>query len=318
MLQVTSLDLHSRELLHHYTTHACFTLAINKFNDVWQNAIPQMALSYPFLMHGILAVSALHLAVLQPSRKHELLQRASISEHLALPSFRQTVAENKPENIHAVLAFAGFVVRYILALSTESKGRIPSFDDENPHWFHALRGLVSLVANNWLVLDKGPFSPFLNRVAVPIEYSRNPDDVHFAKVHQLLSSSSTPEDVHDMDVYRAALDELRRVAALAFSPCKTIDNLGAVYIWPGSVDQEFLLLLNRRKPEALVIFAYYCVLLKKINWKFWYFDGVGEGILFAIRDELGPEFQEWIEWPLQQKPTVPLQVPLAQNFPRTS
>jgi hypothetical protein len=225
-----------------------------------------------------------------------------------LPSFRQCLAENKPENIHAVFAFAGFVVRYILALSTESKGRIPTFQDESPHWFHASRGLVALLANNWLVLEKGPFSPFLTRTAIPVQLSRNPDDVHFARVHELLSSSSIPEDVHDMDVCRAALDDLRRVAALAFSPCKTVDNLGAVYIWPGSVEQEFLLLLNNRKPEALVIFAYYCVLLKKIN-SFWYFDGVGEGILFAIRDELGPEFEGWIEWPLRQKPSSPLKLP---------
>jgi hypothetical protein len=140
---------------------------------VWQNDIPQMAVSHDFLMQGLLAISALHLSTLQPHRKLELIQRATISEHLGLPSFRDFVSHDDPQNIHAVFAFAGFVVPYVTTVfgSLDTlPGRIPSLDDEHPHWFFDFRGLLHMVARSWLVLKKGPFNPLLKQGDVKVDY----------------------------------------------------------------------------------------------------------------------------------------------------
>ncbi|KAF2174918.1 hypothetical protein K469DRAFT_680710 [Zopfia rhizophila CBS 207.26] len=303
-LATFSLDPKNLELLHHYTSVTCLTLGTVRNMHVWQVEIPRLALCHEFLMHGLLAISALHLSTLQTARNSELIRRATMAEHMALPSFRQYVSANEAEKIHAVFAFAGYLVPYLLSLSgwlDAPMGRIPSLDDYRPHWFHVLRGLVSLCGRSWFELAKGPFSPLLVRSVAPVDCNKNPDDAHLVKIYRLLQRStlSNPANGKTLAVCRTALDELRRVAALPYSPCKTLEVTAVVYIWPGSISQQFLQLMHQRRPEALVILAHYCVLLKKVD-SCWYLKGVGNDLLAAIEHELGDEWRPWIAWALAQ------------------
>jgi hypothetical protein len=72
----------------------------------------------------------------------------------------------------------------------------------------------------------------------------------------------------------------------------------AIHVWPGTVSQRFVELMDERRPEALVLLAHYCVLLKKVNSS-WWLQGVGERLLMAIDRELGSEWRPWIEWALE-------------------
>lgn len=92
-------------------------------------------------------------------------------------------------------------------------------------------------------LAERPFSPMLVRTVKPVEYSSNPDDGHLASIHSLLatrrgSSTENEREERELDICRAALDELRRVAALPYSPCGTLNMMAPAYIWPGSVSRE--------------------------------------------------------------------------------
>jgi hypothetical protein len=261
-----------------------------------------MAVSHEFLMHGLLAISALHLSTLQPNRKVELTQRAAISEHMALPYFREFVSHDSSQNVHAVVAFAGFVVPYIVTVCGSmdtSIGRIPSLVDESPHWFFSFRGLLQMVGRSWMALKEGPFRPLLSQSKMPIDFGRNPDDVHLAKIHHMLESRahSVDDDLETLQVCEIALDELRRVFALPQSPMRTQVMIG-VHVWPGTVSQQFIELIHQRRPEALIVLAHYCVLLKKVD-SCWWLDGVGRKLLAAIDLELSPEWRPWIEWPLE-------------------
>ncbi|KAE8441827.1 hypothetical protein EG329_004280 [Mollisiaceae sp. DMI_Dod_QoI] len=261
-----------------------------------------MALRYEFLMHGILAVAALHLSTLQTARKTELLQAAMRLENVAIPSFRRLLSSNNSENIRAVFAFAGFVVPYMLAMSGshDSSNCIPSLDNKHPHWFHSLRGLIMLLVRTQDDLAQGPLSPLLTKCA-PTDYGRNPEDIHFVRIQKLLQSTtlSSGSDEKDLAACLGALDGLRRIAASICSQCNTALKVAPLYAWPGTVSQHFLELLHQRKPETLVILAHYCVLLKRVN-SCWYFEGVGEKLLGAIDKELSEDWKHWIEWPLKQ------------------
>ncbi|KAE9382150.1 hypothetical protein N431DRAFT_393968 [Stipitochalara longipes BDJ] len=298
-LHHTSLDLDSMELLHHFTSVTYLTFGDDKRNFLWKNEIPRMAISHDFLMHGLLAVSALHLSTLQPHRKEELIRRATISEHLGLPSFRSFVSRDDPHSIHAVVAFAGFVVPYVCGSRETLTGRIPSLDDEHPHWFFAFRGLLQMVGRSWMALRTGPFGSLLEQGPVfTLDSVDHPDDMHLIKVYQILeSSSSTSEtDIDMLEVCKAALDELRRLFACPHEPMRTRVMI-AIHVWPGTVSQRFVELMQERRPEALVILAHYCVLLKKVD-SCWWLAGVGNRMLAAIDEALGLEWRPWIEWPL--------------------
>ncbi|KAE8448572.1 hypothetical protein EG329_008997 [Mollisiaceae sp. DMI_Dod_QoI] len=311
-LSPSPFDTQTDELLHHYTTTAYISLAGNRTPSVYRVAIPQMSLAYPFLFSGILAISALHLATIAPHRSQELHNFAVAQEYVALPLFRASVSNPEAENIHAIFAFAGSVVHYIMAspevLHGEQKVdrcRIPSRDDDHPHWFQTIRGLMTLLSSHWHELARGPFAPLLAYDPRPVYDNSN--DKQLAKLEQLFPTpsmlpshpnSSTPSEEESFENCRGALKELRRVSALSRSS-PTLCIKTSIHTWAGGVSPGFVELIYDRDPRALVLLAHYCVLLKNNN-DVWYLRGLGLGLLEHIRQILGEEWQPWIQWALEQ------------------
>jgi hypothetical protein len=298
-----SLDTKSYELLHHYLQEGCLGLRTVRSTYLWDVSIPQLALKHDFLMQGLLAVSALHLSTLQPHRAKELRRQAAIAEHLALPKFRSLVSQNHPQNIHAVFAFAGFVVPYTIArfgAVDAPLGRLPGVEDEHPHWFHALIGVMELLRGNWTELEKGPFGSSM-AAKIEVDHKWNPDDDHFGEVDQILRPTelSSAEDKKDLAICKMAMNALRDYAAVPYCPCGTMNKMTAVFLWPGWLPKPFLPLLYKRRPEALVILAHYCVLLKHVD-SCWYMKGVGNSMLKEINSVLSEEWRARIRWALKQ------------------
>ncbi|KAF2680915.1 hypothetical protein K458DRAFT_434162 [Lentithecium fluviatile CBS 122367] len=311
ILSDSSLELTHLELLHHYTSQTCLDMGSADMRaarnmQIWQVEIPRLAFAHPFVMHGIFAISAVHLITLQPNRRLELTRRAVEAEQAALPSYRQLVASNDPKSIHAIFAFASFVAPYLLAqshLMGVPNGRIPDRDDEHPHWFLVLRGVVCLLVKNWSELSQGPLKSLVRHID-PVDCDRNPEDAHYTKLYRMLEPtlSSTAGDREALSHCRLALDELRKIAAYPFSPRNTLDAMESSYapmVWPGVVSDRFINLVYERKPEALVILAHFCALLKKLN-SCWYLRGVGISLLGAIGAELGGLWESRIAWAVAQ------------------
>jgi len=294
--QPAFMDTDSLELLHHYTSATCLILSRSSYIDIWQVAIPRMALKHDFLMHGILALSALHLSRIQPSRARKLTVLASAHEQLALPSFRKQMSQNfSDDTCHAVFSFSGFVIPYILASESSfeaSASRIPGLEDGSPHWFHAIRGLMFLLAGNWSTLAQGPYAPFLVTTSATISYANNPDD-GLAEVQQLISSYDDFSDAQETIACQIALDELRRLLLLRYPP------KAAFLVWPGAVPTDYVRLLHHQHPIALIILAHYCVLIKKIE-TVWYLRGLGQSLLSSIHEVLSQRWRPWLEWPMKQ------------------
>ena len=155
-----------------------------------------------------------------------------------------------------------------------------------------------MVGKSWIVLRTGPFGSLLHRQTFRPDTVENPDDVHLARVYQLLEPSShyPEEDLAVLEVCKAALDELRRLFACPHEPMRTRVMI-AIHVWPGTVSQRFIEIMQERRPEALVILAHYCVLLKKVD-SCWWLAGVGNRMLAAIYQALEQAWRPWIEWPL--------------------
>ncbi|CZR70015.1 uncharacterized protein PAC_19916 [Phialocephala subalpina] len=282
-----------------------------------------MAFEHPFLLSGIQAISALHLSTVQPHRK-QLLQTSAVAlASSALPSFRTSMNHPTPKSIHAIFAFAGSLVYYIMASPDflqagrkVDRCRIPSRGDDQPHWFQTMRGLMALLLNNWDEIIKGPLSPLVVEATLYEMDQKNPpgktNDEKLVELEALFPLSSTfnpssdvaashllSNDEHKDELCMDALAGLRRVSALLHSSSKTLHIKTSIHMWAGSVSQEFVELIYEQDPRALVLLAHYCVLLKK-NDNIWYLRGLGPGLLENIRLALGAEWQPWIQWALDQ------------------
>jgi hypothetical protein len=162
-------------------------------------------------------------------------------------------------------------------------------------------GAHGLLYNNWNWLLDGPFAPLLERTKYPIEFSNNPDDSQLAALLRLFSPSNPiqQDDQARLDICRGAFDELHRIYVLPYSLYRTIDIKTAVTIWPGTVSPAYMQLLQERRPEALVILAYYSVLLHQVP-DCWYFRGLAQRLLISTYECLSPDYRIWIKWPLEK------------------
>jgi hypothetical protein len=152
----TQFNIEQLELLHFYTTTTAYTFTtLPARAQIYSHVVPQIAFQHPFLLGGILALSALQLSHLSPSRKVSLQQSATLYHDPALASFKVALQAVTRENCDAVYIFSTFLVAYAWA-SSEGKGNIFFADEEEEdyggdggrgtaEWVRLLRGSRTLL-----------------------------------------------------------------------------------------------------------------------------------------------------------------------------
>jgi hypothetical protein len=95
--------------------------------------------------------------------------------------------------------------------------------------------------------------------------------------------------------YRHSVDELNKSSTAVFElpKCEVAD----VFIWFYQISDEYLIFLWRQRPAALVIFAYYCLILKQLEWT-WWIEGWSAHIMGGIYDLLDDRHLVWLRWPI--------------------
>jgi hypothetical protein len=74
--------------------------------------------------------------------------------------------------------------------------------------------------------------------------------------------------------------------------------------WLYHLSPEFLIQLRDHTQEALAIFAYGCVLLKKLDFC-WWMEGWSVHLISRIYFSLDETHRAWIEWPIAEIGWVP-------------
>ena len=83
----------------------------------------------------------------------------------------------------------------------------------------------------------------------------------------------------------------------------TFQNFG---VWLYRCSDEFTLLLQRRHPVALAIFAHACLPLNDLS-SIWAMEGWVSHLLQGIWERLPREYHSWIQWPIQEIGWIPPQ-----------
>lgn len=104
-------------LFRHYITMTSISIAHDGESEtLWQVTVPQLAYRHRFLIHGILACSALHLAYKNPAEQWEYLIKASSHQDIAMPLFRSAIDDVDEDNCHSIMGFSHLLVIYSFAL----------------------------------------------------------------------------------------------------------------------------------------------------------------------------------------------------------
>ena len=318
------------ELWHHYNTITSLTLSKLHWpaQKAWQIEIPQLAFSHDFVCHGLLATASIHLAGLQelPGDRELFLNKAASQLNAGIPKFRNAIRQVTSQNCDALFALSTFVTIYTFVTARDECDSLLASPTVHPdessldagvnqvvvRLFRSVRGALVILKPAWKWIAKGPISAICTRK----EWPKHPTPANSRAIledEQLAALSRLWEDQENYGAYSEilsdALHELRitfaRVSQLTVAAvdgdegsCNTIlTDRGAAYTWPVHVSEEFIILLEKQLPEALVLMAHYAIVLNRVP-DCWWLEGIPVHFVTSAALILGSERRSWITWPI--------------------
>jgi hypothetical protein len=234
----------------------------------------------------------------------------AISHHsAAIRLARPHITASSPAHSEAIFNFSAFNSLFSFAepvLRPENEGGTPPIPRDYLcdllDSFKMARGIRAIIAKDPSVLaEKGlttnPAWSYEAQVAT-IEITLHSRYPQLSKLEALVS-----ENVEDADQRTATLKALHdlfvKMAVLEESP-KDHSSASLIQRWAIGSDASFLALFDSRHPVALVVIAYYAVLVQ-MRTNIWFFQRWPSLILREIGVELrGSRWAPWIEEPVRE------------------
>ncbi|GJC97823.1 C6 zinc finger protein [Colletotrichum higginsianum] len=276
-------------------------------NRCWQDTLPRIALRYPFLMHAILSLSALHLAYTNTATKEQHSLDAVRHYDTSLKGFREAIHNIDIDNCHALFGCSTLNAICVIGLlgshddHTSTASRTSDFLGIN--YIPTIRGVKAVLHPRYQEVRTGPLGLLLS---LQDWKELDPDGVPSPEAERFRNLGTIWLDSVDRHIYDEALGVLRKCQAYSFQAPSVQDDTakrwGYKESWNRSIlfihfaSEEYFTRLYQRQPHALVLFAYFAVLLHGLNG-YWFFRGWGRGIVEVVDRLLGDYWWPWMEWP---------------------
>jgi hypothetical protein len=280
------------QLLHHFTTETAKTLFLDTLEaQISQTATIKAALSAPYLMQEILALSALHLSVLQPAQREFYHHQASGLQTRALAISNSSHLEVDAENCIPIAIFSSLLAMH--SLCDVVSGPTNDYGNFLNGFIHCLdvhRGIRAITSHSWHLLRQSEF----REVLAVDEEKRNTNDMigkECDELRALLSSADIGSA--SMKACETAIDHLQRT----FDRERMSNGRDNTFVsWLVLVPTEYMDLVIKRSPEALLILAHYAVVLHAHRGD-WFIGEGGRYSINSISRHLGSYWAKWMAWP---------------------
>ncbi|KAK3904173.1 hypothetical protein C8A05DRAFT_42719 [Staphylotrichum tortipilum] len=313
------LPLLELELLHNFTTKTHTTLTADaSVWPFWRDDVVQVGFTCDYVMRAVLAVSALHLASERPDRRDFYIEEGILLHQRAARSAMRVMAAGDKIDVHqgaSLFLFSMLTMFFALASPRRSNpdGTFFIGDSGFPGWAFLLAGtrpIIDLLGERGKETVAGPFLRYGAR-----RWHAQRAVLHDERCGRTSASASNPEnggllaplrarinaavaDPELLQTYAHALDELELAFAASGDPDAPRDVLDAM-VWLWVVSDSLVPLLRVPSQEAVAIFAYFCVLLKK-HESHWWLRGWGDHAMARAHEILDEEHRGWIEWPIRE------------------
>lgn len=297
-------SVQDRELLHHYGTVAFRSFVdYDIYKRVWEVDVPREAISQRFLMHLVLAISALHVNHLRSSARNTLPYREMANRHYecAVAKFSLSVPQMTPLNASAVFAFSYLSVFFAFGSSQfcASRGKLEDPITELLDIFILLRKAMMTLKQAWslvegsvmgILLQRGP--QITDRRYLPVETAAAVELMEDHCLQLLTVGTVDPELVM---LYREAISQLWDCLVMAHTRRK---DWSMALRFPIVCSDGFLARLSQRDPVALILLAHFCVILHKAPVR-WWAQGWGKQVICAVFNNLPDSSRCAVAWPME-------------------
>lgn len=298
----------------HFTSSTAHTISSRtEVQQLWQSVIPEEAIAYPFLVHGMLALSAMHLASLRPSQRARYEQCCRRHQAEAIPSYRQAIQNIRPEASGPVFAMASLVA--LLSLATISDNALPreqTSSKSQPTFidvmsiFTVIRGLEAIFLHGtplWHNIINSHYRVAVTgHTAIDSQEFELPANVEL-RYRQLATDcldTLLEEDNSAKQTCLKAISYLKNIhRELLFlvsrNPSDEEVNLEPAYVvkWFALVSSQFFDMLRRENTAALVILGDFFVLFRLLENR-WFLKNAPVNALRAIQEVIDPRGVEWL------------------------
>lgn len=312
------------KLFHHFTTTTCHYMAAPNGHSLWLDALPALALEHPFLLHELMALAAVDLSSALSATSEEeskaYLELARRHHARGLAGLMPAITSQSADLVTPVWACNALLTPYYFTTASDPASLLFNSDPPGPaEWMLPLRGSVTLFRTHEAVLLSGlagtSLRPYRERClegrrAIPHNASEGPIAHMIARLQQ-----RWPDDDDDSGATVVVTEEERPAMTGAlnllrecFATSDQGDALGrktASLTFCAMAPGSFFELLGRRRPAALVVMAFWCLLLHRANQqgRWWLhvnqFNKVRD-LLGHIHGLLAPEARDLISWPVQE------------------
>lgn len=311
---MTGFAVDDLALLHHWTLFTSRTIVKSPHVDhCWQSIFPQIGFRQPFVMHGILSLSALHLAYTDPASREKHVLDATRHHNMALQGFRDGIdrmVRGDYTDGDAIFACSTLNIIYVFGML----GRIHQTLDSDirsraarvlgSEWIPMIRGIGPVVRT---VAERVRLGPLAQLLSLDHWEQLDPDlepsvaDDHFRGVREAWAASG-----EDAPIYDKAWHTFRRCLLFSQQFAASGDESQVAWgynrqwasplVFLHETPEEYLTRLYQRQPQALVIFSYFAAMLYNLE-DHWFFEGWGRDIVEVIDQLLGDYWRPWMKWP---------------------
>lgn len=267
---------------------------------MWQNIAPKQATRHHFLMHQLLAFSALHIAYQQEDERRSYYALGIHHQDLSIRALRKTIPNISQENAGALFSTSTLMSLCLfgstgLAATDPTIGSRSLFD-ELLDIFVLQQGMTSILSIGTGFVRDSPFKAITGRSPVEVP----PQPVLQLVMDRIIIFESFPEienlPEESRTELRSAIEATKDVSLWAMSPFIDSREIRFLFFWPIRISQTFLNMIRQRQSCALALLAYFAVILRAAEPLFWFMDGWSERVIKAIAEAIEPSWQPAMQW----------------------
>ncbi|KAM5355246.1 hypothetical protein ACJ41O_001892 [Fusarium nematophilum] len=306
--EACSLNVADAELMLHYVHRTAGSLGRpgrpeDPMAVFWRYNVPRIGISHHFVLRLVYAFAGFHLAHLEPKesrRRARYLSLARQHSEAGLRQLNETLLSINESNCGALYVSALLVSYCAFAAGPTGSGDLlicnvgeEATQNQLP-LIHGVRMIRQTIEPATL------FTGLMAPLGDPGPDKESPAPTHpsidWAEPVARLREWVTAPKSADTVIYDQALASLAAVYEANYGSEGASSSNRLVLGWLYRLQDLYLSFLKQRRPQALLILAYFAPLLK-IAGPCWFLGGWPEHILESIRGMLSEELLSWLEWP---------------------
>jgi hypothetical protein len=289
---------HMELLLHAMLNEDMYNFAVG-FQKFRRSGIAprfETALTVPYLMHQVLAFSACHLAHVNPARAAYFHRQSVTLQTRAVSLFNKARVDVHQSNCVPILLFSSMLGQHLLAdtLALRPSTGIEGFIMHYVQCIDMHRGIYNIATSAWPLLMKSELEPILSMSREFTSQLPKGDDCSLVSSLINLTDDMSEDEKHACQTAVRYLQVgLDAVQSDKDSP---VSRYQMICEWTMLLPPGFTRLLAAKQPVALVVLAYYTILLHS-GRHLWQVGDAGCYIFALIEEYLGSRWGTWLSNP---------------------